>query len=172
SKGAAQRAAKVAIVVDQAEGRFAHLPTLAEMRSVARAIPKFTSDHVGIKKPGVQTKLERAQAKDTARNTDRNKLRAWATKVKKRDEWKDRYDGQPVLKTAELHPRRAEAHHIEPRGNKDTRYDVRNGLCLSYEVHDRVERNDLIIVGTKFFEVNGRRYIDGTSPVKFRENKG
>lgn len=170
SKGAAQRAATIAVAIDT-RGRFAHLPTLAEMRSRPMAVPKFTHDHA-VAKPGVATKLERAKAKETARNKDRAAMQRWATKVKKRDEWLDRHDGQPVLKTSVLCPRRAEAHHIEPRGNKDVRFDVRNGICLSYEVHDRVERNELTIVGTRYFEVNGRRYIDATHKVKFKENKG
>lgn len=49
------------------------------------------------------------------------------------------------------------------------RYDVRNGLCLSYATHDAVERNKLRIVGTRWFKVRGiiPRYIDATYPVKF-----
>ncbi len=172
-RATARHRAKLAIIGDQAEAkieRFAHLPTLAEMNAKPRAVPKFTpTRHVA--KAGVQTPLEREREKLRKRAGDRTKLQAWANKVKDRDEWKDRHDGLPVLRTNALCERRGEAHHIVPKADKAVRYDVRNGICLSYDTHARVEANELTIIGTKFFEVDGRRYIDATHRVIFKENK-
>lgn len=134
------------------------LPTLAEMQATRRATPKHA----------LPTKLDRAVAKKAAERADEQQLAAWALAVKVRDEWKDRKTGKRVKRTRDLDPLRAEAHHIEPRENLDTRYDVRNGITLAFETHDAVERNKLQIIGTKFFRKNGRRYIDATHPVRWK----
>lgn len=133
------------------------VPTLAEVNATRRATPKYA----------LTTKLDRAVEKKAAKREDDQKLAVWAKAVKERDGWKDRYTGKKVKRTRELDPLRAEAHHVEPRENKGTRYDVRNGLCLSFATHDAIEMNRLQIVGTKFFQLNGYRYIDCTAPVKF-----
>jgi hypothetical protein len=119
------------------------------------------------RKSDLPTKLDRAIATKAARLLDVAKLRVWAKAVKDRDQWRDRRTGQRVLSTRQLDPRRAEAHHIEPKDNRATRYDVRNGICLSYATHDAVERHQLTIRGTAFFVVQGTRYINGRAPVRF-----
>ena len=53
------------------------------------------------------------------------------------------------------------------RNGTVSRYDVRNGLCLSLATHDAVTRGQLTIEGTAWFTVQGCRYIDGTAPVIF-----
>ena len=101
---------------------------------------------------------------------DERKLAAWALAVKERDGWKDRKTGQRVKRTEiALDPTSAHAHHIASRADEAVRYDIRNGLCLSFATHDAVERNRLRIVGTKFFIKHGKRYIDGTHQVRFKE---
>lgn len=135
--------------------RLAQLLTLAQVQAVRRSGPKPS------------TKLDRAIANKTARLDDATQLRVWALAVKTRDQWKDRKTGVRVLRTLTLDPLRAEAHHIEPKGNRATRYDVRNGICLSLETHLRVEQNRLRIVGSRFFVKGGVRYIDGSAPVTF-----
>ena len=70
---------------------------------------------------------------------------------------------------AGLHPDTAHAQHVEPRSNADVRYDRRNGITLSALTHDRVERHQLRIVGTAWFEVNGKQYVDCDAPVRFEE---
>lgn len=117
----------------------------------------------------MKTKLDRKVAKAKADVDDQKKLTAWANAVKDRDEWKDRKTEKKVRRTHVLAPDSAHAHHIEPKENEDTRHDVRNGITLSYTTHDAVERNKLRIVGTKFFTKNGRRYIDATHKVNFKE---
>lgn len=136
----------------------ADLPTLAEQQATPRATPKHK----------LETKLDRAIANKDARLLDAKKLREWAAAVKTRDQWKDRKTGVRLRRCLELDPLRAEAHHIEPRANKVTRYDIRNGLTLSYELHARVERGEYRIDGTAWFTgADGCRYIDGTAPVLF-----
>lgn len=121
----------------------------------------------GLAHPKGSTKLDRAIASKVARLLDAKKLRIWATAVKERDYWKDRKTGVRVRRTRDLDPLRAEAHHIEPKENRDTRYDVRNGVTLSFENHEHVTHNRLTIEGTVWFRKNGCRYIDGTYPVTF-----
>jgi len=117
--------------------------------------------------PKGSTKLHRAIAKKAARRDDRRKLERWARAVKERDLWKDRKTGVRVLKTRQLDPLRAEAHHIVSKDDKAVRYDVRNGVTLSLQTHQDVEHNRLRIDGTVFFRKGGCRYIDATYPVYF-----
>ena len=135
--------------------RLTSLRTLADVQVTPRAESKPA------------TKLDRAIARKAARLEDATKLCLWAKAVKERDEWKDRKTGVRVRSTRDLDPLRAEAHHIEPRSNKATRYDVRNGICLSFATHYAVEKSQLRIEGTKYFVKDGCRYIDGTFPVHF-----
>lgn len=155
SKSEAQRRAKATMA---AVGRWDFLPTMAEVNARPRAVPKPSA-------------AAREDAKAKSKRSDRGKLSRWAVKVKDRDGWIDRYDGQPVMRSAEFHPRRGEAHHIAPKGNLAVRYDVRNGICLSADVHAQVEANRLTIVGTEFFTVDGKRYIDATHRVIFRRTE-
>jgi hypothetical protein len=136
-------------------GRLADLPTLADQQATPRATPKPS------------TRLARAIAKTAARRTDAKQLADWARQVKDRDQWKDRRTGQRVRSTSQLDPLRAEAHHIVSKDDRAVRYDVRNGICLSLETHDLVERYVLRIEGTAWFTKHGQRYIDARSPVRF-----
>jgi len=131
------------------------LRTLADAQAVPRAIPK------------ILTKLDRAIANKQRRLDDARQLRAWALAVKTRDQWKDRKTGVRVLSTRQLDPLRAEAHHIVSRDDQAVRYDIRNGLCLSFETHFLVEHHKYRIEGTVFFYKGGAKYIDATFPVVF-----
>ncbi len=135
--------------------RLEQLRTLADAHAVPRAIPKPC------------TKLERAIANKQRRLEDARKLAAWSLAVKTRDHWKDRKTGVIVRSTRQLDPLRAEAHHIEPKENKALRYDVRNGLTLSFFTHFLVTHRKLRIEGTVFFYVGGCKYINGNFPVVF-----
>jgi hypothetical protein len=117
--------------------------------------------------PKGSTKLARAIANKAARLEDKRKLEHWARAVKERDRWVDRKTGVRVLSTKLLDPLRAEAHHIEPKATRATRYDVRNGITLSLATHQAVELGHLRIEGTVFFRVGGSRYINGAFPVLF-----
>lgn len=131
------------------------LPTLADVQASPRAQPK------------PYTKLERAIARKAARLTDALKLRAWALAVKTRDQWKDRKTGIRVHSSRQLDPNRAESHHVVSKDDHAVRYDVRNGICLSFATHFAVERNHYRIEGTVFFKLGGATYIDATFPVIF-----
>jgi hypothetical protein len=117
--------------------------------------------------PKGSTKLDRAIANKAARLADKKALDAWAFAVKLRDLWKDRKTGVRVRRTRDLDPLRAEAHHIVSKDDRAVRYDVRNGVCLSFATHEAVEHNRLRIEGTVFFRKGGQTYIDGTFPVYF-----
>lgn len=132
----------------------------------ANARPHATPKHE------IATRMDHAKEKKDADRLDKQKLAVWSRQVKDRDEWKDRKTGKAVKRTTHvLHPDAAHAHHVEDRENVDVRYDIRNGVTLSAETHDAVERNKLRIVGTRFFKVNGARYIDCTHKLKFVEVK-
>jgi hypothetical protein len=133
------------------------LPTLAQVNAVPHATPKHE----------LETKLDRAIASKAARLKDERLLRQWAFAVKDRDKWRDQKTGKRVRRCLELDPDRAEAHHIEPKANWATRYDIRNGVTLSYATHAQVERGDYRIEGTAWFVIDGVRYIDATAPVTF-----
>jgi len=136
---------------------FGQAPTLAELQEHPRATPKHR----------LGSKLDRAVANKAARLADKRLLDAWALAVKTRDQWKDRKTGRPVLRSRQLDPLRAEAHHIVDRADRRVRHDIRNGLCLSFATHFAVTRHQLRIEGTQFFCVEGHTYIDATFPVVF-----
>lgn len=133
------------------------LMTVGERHARRHATPKHQ----------LTTKLDRKMAVQVADRADERKLRAWATAVKALDKWKDRHTGLAVRRTHVLAPDSAHAHHIAPKGDWNVRYDVRNGICLSFKTHYAVEMNQLRIVGTKFFTKKGKRYINGRHPVTF-----
>lgn len=137
---------------------FPNIPTMAEVAALRAGKPLTKS-----------SKLDRAHSAADERKEDERKLAIWRREVAVRDKGEDRYTGKRVLKTITLDPNRAEAHHVEPRDNYDTRYDRRNGVQLSMQTHVLVTENKLRIVGTKFFTVNGKRYIDCDHPVTFRK---
>ncbi len=130
------------------------LPTLGQMRSQPRCCPKG------------QTRLETKSARDKA---DARKLQQWRMAVWIRDGGKDRYTGRKVKRTIALVPDRGETHHIEPRENEATRYDVRNGILLSAETHAKITAHKLQILGTHWFVVKGHRHINASGAVIFRE---
>lgn len=131
------------------------LPTLAELRAVARAVPKG------------QTRLQAKMAADLA---DERQLEAFRRAVFARDKYRCRCCGGPVRRTIALVPNRAEAHHIHGRAQA-VRYDVRAGITLCSFDHQRAtgKINDkLRLLGTRWFAAEGRRYIDATYHVTFK----
>jgi hypothetical protein len=130
-----------------------NLPTLAEMdASRPRCQPKGAS---------------RLQVKAAADKEDAKQLADWRRAVWIRDNGKDRLTGRNVVKTLALDPKRGEVHHVAGRADQAVRYDRRNGVLLSLATHQKVEQNELRIVGTKWFRVGKKRYIDCDFPVKF-----
>lgn len=137
--------------------RLRRLRTLDDMNARPHATPKSQ----------LETRLDRAVKATATRGEDARALALWAAAVKTRDQWKDRKTGVTVRSTRQLDPLRAEAHHIAPKADRLVRYDVRNGICLSFATHFLVERGVYRIDGTKFFRKGGARYIDARFPVIF-----
>lgn len=135
-------------------------PSLDALSRTARAVPKSE----------IKTRMDRAIEKKQDKREDERKLATWAKAVKNRDKWTDMYTGRPVKKPGKvsiIDPDVAHAHHGEPRENYDVRYDIRNGITLSALTHEKVEKNELAIVGKHYFVVNGKRYLNLSKPVKF-----
>lgn len=95
----------------------------------------------------------------------------WKADVWARDKGKCRKTGIKLLKTLRLDPKRGERHHIAGRADRRVRWDPRAAILVSLEVHQQLTQHKLRIVGTKFFEVDGKRYIDATYPVLFEAVK-
>lgn len=119
-----------------------------------------------VQKSAMKTRLD---DKEESRKLDERRLEVWKKAVRLRDKNRDRYTGKKVVVTIELQKNRAECHHVTGRAHKPTRYDRRNGLLVSLATHQAIERGDLLIVGTKFFELEGKTYIDADFPVVFKK---
>lgn len=68
-------------------------------------------------------------------------------------------------------PERGEVHHVHGRTG-DLRFESKTALLLCLECHERVtgKVNDkLVIVPTKFVEINGEKYTNARAKVTFRE---
>lgn len=129
-------------------------PTLVDLQRERRATPKGQ----------IPTRLEEKTEKkvNEAKEWERAKREVWT-----RDKSRCRLTKRKVKKTLELDPLRGEVHHLAPREDKSVRYDKRNLVLLSLETHERVTRHELTIVGTRFFMVDGKKYINADYAVRF-----
>src|ERR1051325_611026 len=137
----------------------ADLPTVEEARALRPVKQKWE----------LPDRAEENQAKDLI---DERALAKWRNRVYALDKNICRCCGCTVKRSMKLLPDRAEAHHVEGREDAAVRYDVRNGLTLSHRDHTRVTgmvNDKLRIVGTKFFTIAGKRYINAREPVIFRK---
>lgn len=103
--------------------------------------------------------------------SDAGALVIWRSKVFQRDAYRCRWCQGHVMRSVGLTAYQAQAHHLAPRAIKSVRYDVRNGLTLDANCHERLTgkvNEKWIVVGTKFFTVGRQRFIDGDHPVTFQ----
>ena len=123
--------------------------------------------------PQPKPSASRFRSKMANKKEDAKKLKAWRHAVNLRDEGRCRCCGTRTICVGWLHPRRAECHHVEPRANRVTRYETRNGLLLCRSCHERVTgkvNGKLHIHGTaRFIGSDLRGYIDCERQVHFRE---
>lgn len=135
------------------------LPTLAEVNARPRATPKYA----------IPSRLAEKTAEDKAEK----KAEAVAKKaVWTRDRSRCRVCGCRVLKALDLTEKRGEVHHVAGRADRVVRWDPRNLLLVCAKDHERLERNQLLIVATArqmFVAENGKSYIDATKKIKFKE---
>lgn len=111
------------------------------------------------------TRLDQAEAD---RKADEKALETWKKAVRARDGKFCRCCKRKIVVTMTLQANRAECHHITGRAHKPTRTDVRNGLQLCLGCHQKVERAEIQIVGSVFFTIGNREYVDGSQPVTFK----
>lgn len=142
-------------------GAFDRLQTLAEVQTARAGKPNW--------KP-TQTRLDEkvADGKDDAKH-----LLQWAKDVKARDQGCCRVCGVRTLTTLDRVPKRGEAHHLKGRADRAVRVDVRNGIWVCLRDHQRLHGRGvrLHVVGTaaQLFTVNGKPYLNGDLPLKFKE---
>lgn len=137
-------------------GLFDSLPTLGEIQGLRRAVPKYAEK-------------SRLQAKREKTTDHRKTWDAVTREIWMRDHGRDRLTRRKVKKTIALDPLRGEVHHVVSRDDRAVRYDRRNLLLLSLETHGRVERHELRIVGTHWFTINGKTYVNTEYPVRFEK---
>ena len=139
---------------------WANVPYIADVEAIRRGKP-------------IRKGPSRVSEKDEARKLDEKQLAAFRKAVWRRDKGLCRWCGVKVLKTITLTAKRGEVHHVAGRDDRAVRYDPRNGILLCRSpCHERVTGTvgaKVIIVGAKFFTVNGlaRRYIDAGAKVRF-----
>lgn len=91
--------------------------------------------------------------------------------VWKRDKDRCRCCGRKVAKVLTRLPERGEVHHVHGRLG-DLRFEPRAALLVCLACHERItgKVNDkLVIVPTKFFELNNEKYTDARAKVTFRK---
>lgn len=134
------------------------LPTKDEIDAERRAVPNW--------KPPTRVEDMITERALTVVDDRQFKKEVW-----KRDGYRCRCCGRPVVRTPARIPERGEVHHVHGRGG-DLRFEVRAALLLCLKCHERVTGrvNDrLAIIGSKFFTVRGERYIDARAPVRFEK---
>jgi hypothetical protein len=78
--------------------------------------------------------------------------------------------GRKVTRKLDRVVDRAEVHHVSGKVG-DLRWDVRNGILLDAECHEKVTgrvNERLAIVGSKFFRHKGQWLINARAPVTFK----
>lgn len=117
--------------------------------------------------PKGKTRLEESMQADADEESNGE---TWRTAVYVRDKYRCRCCGCKVKRSIGREASRATPHHIKRRDNLETRFDRRNGLTLCLWCHERVtgKVNDrLDVIGTVYFDIDGRSYIDGDHKVTF-----
>lgn len=135
-----------------------NLPTLAEVEAMraGKPIPKGNTRLQDVMKARPLTKVTEKDFKLEVWTRDKNRCRCCGRKVQK------------ILGRV---PERGEVHHVHGRTG-DLRFESKCALLLCLTCHERVtgKVNDkLVIVPTKFVEINGEKYTDARAKVTFRE---
>lgn len=135
-------------------------PTLAQMNEKPRAEQKGN----------IPTRLAEKKSDD---KDEKAKEKLWRKGCIKRDGKICRHCDRVVVQQLELAPNRLEVHHIASRVDRAVRWDVRNGIVLCAECHEKVTRYRLVIVQVTRhrFTVDDstKRYINAFKPVTWVE---
>lgn len=136
---------------------FENLSTMAQVNAVRRAEPKSA----------ITARL----AEKTKKGKDEKaKERVWRKGCIARDGKICQCCKRVVVAQLELAPFRLEVHHIEGRANQDTRWDVRNGIVLCFECHEKVTHKVLLIVQLAkfYFRLGQDTYVNAFKPLTFK----
>lgn len=135
-----------------------NLPSLAERSRERYATPKYA----------MKTRLDErtAEIKD-----EKAAERAWRKGCIARDGKVCRCCQRKVVAQLALAPERLEVHHIASRADQAVRWDLRNGIVLCSECHEKVTRYLLVLLQhvKSLFSVGQKAYIDASKKVTFRK---
>lgn len=101
--------------------------------------------------------------------------RTWRKGVIKRDGHICRCCKRKVVAQLALAANRLEVHHVAPRADQAVRWDVRNGIVLCAECHEKVTSHSgkfslFILQAARFlFKVGQQTYINASKKVTFSE---
>ncbi len=110
---------------------FLNLPTLAELSTQRRAVPKG----------GTSSRLA---DKTAAKQDDKKQAAAFRAAVLTRDGMQCRLCGKPVRKTLELAPDASHVHHLRGRNvAPEDRYNPKKALTLCGACHSQVHQGTL-----------------------------
>jgi len=78
-----------------------------------------------------------------------------------------------VVQQLALAPERLEVHHVAGRVDQAVRWDVRNGVVLCAECHEKITRHALFIVqaAKHLFRVGVKTYINANKKIDFKETR-
>lgn len=120
--------------------------------------------------PREQPEQTRREVKAVKRSSEAKAERDWHKAIKKRDGDTCRWCGRKVTDCLERVPERREHHHVSGRVVVKIRWDVRNGIQLCGECHDKVTGTigaKFVILSKRTFKVDGVAYINATRAVRF-----
>jgi predicted restriction endonuclease len=136
----------------------ADLPTLADIQTQRRAVPKHAMS-------------SRLDEKTTSDKDDARQLETWRKAVARRDRNRCRVCGCLTIATLELVKNRREIHHLRSRTDPVVRHDPRNGITTCKVHHDQLTRHKLFPVqkAADMFAAGRtqKKYLDGDKPLIF-----
>lgn len=128
-----------------------------------------TRERYAEQKSAMTTRLAEKTADD---KDEKAAEKAWRKAVIKEDGKVCRHCQRKVVQQLELAPERLEVHHVAPRVDQAVRWDVRNGMVLCCECHEKVTRYVLLIVQKAKYlfrlEDTLKTYINARKPVTFK----
>jgi hypothetical protein len=137
------------------------LPTMAQVEANRRGKTFFKGE--------TPSRLDERKADD---RDEEAAEKAWRKGCIKRDGKICQACQRKVVQQLALAPERLEVHHIVGRADRVVRWDVRNGVVVCCECHEKLTRHLLFIVQLAkhlFTADNGKTYIDANKKIDFKK---